>query len=221
MKPLKRFMLKRRRNRLLISTSTERLNLQHAEIKQQIRARFSSVAQSPESEQVFPVGGKSAKALGYDPNEIDNLPVEANESFCGVGNPLSLGDIEKGQTVLDLGCGAGLDRILAARRVGQSGTVIGIDMTPEMLVKAKRNTVSAGVSTIEFHLAEADELPVEDETVDVVITNGVFNLCLDKPKVLAELNRILTPGGRLQMADILLHGNVTAEEVADKGTWSD
>ena len=197
------------------------MNLQHSEIKQQIRMRFSNIAQSPESEQVFPVGPESAKVLGYDANEIDGLPVEANESFCGVGNPLSLGNIDSGKTVLDLGCGAGLDSILAARRVGSTGTVIGIDMTPEMLDKAKRNAVSAGVNNIEFHLAESDELPVEDKTVDVVITNGVFNLCLNKPKVLAELNRILTPGGRLQMADILLHDDVTAEEVADKGTWSD
>ena len=192
-----------------------------SEVKQQIRERFAKVAQSPENEQASPVGPESAKVLGYDANEIDGLPVEVTESFSGVGNPLSLGKITPGQTVLDLGCGAGLDSILAARRVGQSGTVIGIDMTPEMLDKAKRNAVSAGVSNIEFHLAEADELPVEDETVDVVISNGVFNLCLDKPKVLAELTRILTPGGRLQMADIFLHDDVTAEEVADKGTWSD
>jgi SAM-dependent methyltransferase len=194
-------------------------NTQHHEIKQQIRERFSNIARSPESEKVFPVGPDSAKALGYDTNEIESLPVEVTESFSGVGNPLSLGNVETGQTILDLGCGAGLDSILAARRIGPTGTVIGIDMTTEMLNKAKRN--STGVNNIEFELAEADELPVEDETVDVVITNGVFNLCLDKRKVLAEIHRILRPGGRLQMADILLHDDVTAEEVADKGTWSD
>ena len=197
------------------------MNLQHAEIKRQIRIRFSNIAQSPESEQVFPVGPESAKVLGYDANEIDGLPVEVTESFSGVGNPLSLGKINLGQTVLDLGCGAGLDSILAARRVGQSGTVIGVDMTPEMLGKAKRNAVSAGVNNVEFHLTEADVIPIENETVDVVISNGVFNLCLDKPKVLSELNRILTSDGRLQMADILLHDDVTTEEVTDKGTWSD
>ena len=99
----------------------------------------------------------------------------------------------------------------------QLASVIGIDMTTEMLDKAKRNAVAAGVSNIEFHLGEADELPVDDETVDVVITNGVFNLCLDKPKVLSELHRVLRPCGSLQMADILLHDDVTQEEVADKG----
>lgn len=197
------------------------MNLQHAEIKQQIRERFSNIAQSPESEQVFPVGPESAKKLGYDANEIEGLPVEVTESFSGVGDPLSLENIAPGQTVLDLGCGAGLDSILAARRVASTGKVIGIDMTHEMLDKAKRNAVATDVNNIEFQLAEADELPVEDESVDVVITNGVINLCLDKPKVLAELHRILRPGGRLQMADILLHNDVTPEEVADKGTWSD
>ena len=197
------------------------MNSQDSEVKQQIRARFASVARSPESEKVFPVGPNSAKALGYVANEIDSLPVEVTESFNGVGNPLSLGHVETGQTVLDLGCGAGLDSILAARRVGTIGKLIGIDMTTEMLDKAKRNAVAAGVGNIEFHLGEAEELPFADETVSVVITNGVFNLCLDKPKVLAELHRVLRPGGHLQMADILLHDDVTQEEVADKGTWSD
>jgi len=194
---------------------------QESEIKRQIQQRFASVAQSPEDERVFPVGPDSAKQFGYDADEIDSLPVEVTESFSGVGNPLSLGDFAPGQTVLGLGCGAGLDSILAARRVRPTGIVVGIDMTTEMLDKAKRNAVAAGVGNTGFHLGEADDLPVDDETVDVVITNGVFNLCLDKPKVLAELHRVLRPCGRLHMADILLHDDVTQEEVADKGTWSD
>ena len=197
------------------------MNSQDSEVKQQIRTRFADVARSPENEQVFPVGPDSAKAVGYDAKEIDGLPVEVTESFSGVGNPLSLGHIETGHTVLDLGCGAGLDAILAARHVGPEGTVIGIDMTTEMLDKAKQSAVAAGVGNVEFHLGEGDDLPVEDQTVDVVVTNGVFNLCLDKPKVLSELRRVLRPGGYLQMADILLHDDVTQDEVADKGTWSD
>ena len=114
-----------------------------------------------------------------------------------------------------------MDSILAARRVGPTGTVIGIDMTPEMLDKAQRNAVAANINNIEFRFGDAEELPVDAETVDVVITNGVFNLCLDKPRVLTELHRVLRPGGRIQMADVLLHDEVTQEEVADKGTWSD
>ncbi len=197
------------------------MNSHDSEVKQQIRERFANVARSPESERVFPVGPESAKALGYDGDEIDDLPAEITESFSGVGNPLSLGNIAPGQTVVDLGCGAGLDSILAARRVGPTGTVIAIDMTAEMLDKAKRNAVAVGLNNLDFHLGEAEELPVGDETVNVVITNGVFNLCLNKPRVLAALHRVLRPGGRLQMADILLHDDVTQEEVAGKGTWSD
>lgn len=194
---------------------------QESEIKQQIRERFANVARSPESEKKFPVGPGSAKRLGYNPDEIDRLPLEATESFSGVGNPLSLGPLNSGQTVLDLGCGAGLDCILAARRVGPAGKVIGVDATTEMLHKAKRNAASAGAANIQFLYGEAEELPLADESVDVVMTNGVFNLCIDKLKVLAEIHRVLRPGGRLQMADILLHDEVTQEEVAGKGTWSD
>jgi arsenite methyltransferase len=191
------------------------------QIRNQIRERFAQIAGSPGTERVFPVGPTSAKNLGYDADEIDALPAEVTESFSGVGNPLALGDVAAGQTVLDLGCGAGLDSILAARRVGPTGKVIGIDMTEDMLDKAGSNAAAVGISNIEWHLADADNLPVADGIVGVVITNGVLNLCQDKPKVLAELYRVLCPSGRLQLADILLHENVTAENVAKLGTWSD
>lgn len=191
------------------------------QIRNQIRERFGRIARSPASERVFPVGPVSAKNLGYDTDEIDALPSEVTESFSGVGNPLALGELAAGQTVLDLGCGAGLDSILAARRVGPTGKVISIDMTRAMLDKAQQNAASVGVSNIEFHLADAENVPVADATIDVVITNGVFNLCPDKPKVLVELYRLMRPGGRLQMADVLLHADVTPEQVAKIGTWSD
>jgi arsenite methyltransferase len=191
------------------------------QIRDQIQERFAKVARSPEVEQVFPVGPASARNLGYDADEMDMLPATVSESFCGVGNPLALGDIAVGQTILDLGCGSGLDSILAARQVGPTGKVISIDMTEDMLDKARSNSAAVGICNIEFHLADAENLPVTDGTVDVVITNGVFNLCQDKLKVLRELYRVLHPGGRLQMADILLHTDVTAEEVAKIGTWSD
>jgi len=191
------------------------------QIRNQIRERFGRIARSPASERVFPVGPVSAKNLGYDTDEIDALPSEVTESFSGVGNPLALGELAAGQTVLDLGCGAGLDSILAARRVGPTGKVISIDMTRAMLDKAQQNAASFGVSNIEFHLADAENVPVPDATIDVVITNGVFNLCPDKPEVLVELYRLMRPGGRLQMADVLLHADVTPEQVAKIGTWSD
>lgn len=192
-----------------------------AQVRNQIRERFAQIARSPKTERVFPVGSASAKNLGYDADEIDALPAEVAESFSGVGNPLALGELAAGQTVLDLGCGAGLDSILAAPRVGPAGKVIAVDMTEAMLDKARRNAAAVGISNIEWHLADAENLPVADGTVDVVITNGVLNLCQDKLEVLSELHRVLRPSGRLQLADILLHENVTAENVAKLGTWSD
>ncbi len=191
------------------------------QIKAEIKQRFVKVALSPQDEHKFPVGPDSAKRLGYDAREIDFLPASVTESFAGVGNPLALGELQAGQTVLDLGSGAGLDSLLAARKVGPTGKVIGIDFAPEMIQKARRNAEAVRVTNAEFRQGEADALPVADGTVDVVISNGVFNLCLDKPKVLAEAFRALRSGGRLQMADILLHDEVSPEQVAQLGEWSD
>ncbi len=190
------------------------------EIKQKIRQRFVHVARSPHEGQPYPIGPDSAKNLGYDTAEIDALPAQVTESFAGVGNPLALGDLSAGESVLDFGCGAGLDSLLAARRIGPTGRVFGVDSTEEMVAKAKVNAKSINAANAEFQTCEADNLPVRDASVDVVISNGVFNLCLDKPKVLAEIHRVLKPGGRIQMADILLDDAATAEQVARKGAWS-
>ena len=188
---------------------------------QMIRESFSKLAFDPEQERIFPVGPISAKALGYEPREIDELPTSVTESFCGVGTPLSLGDLAAGTTVLDLGSGAGLDSILAAHRVGPSGRVIGVDMTEEMVDKAKENIQFLGLENVEFHFGNIEALPFDESSVDVVITNGVFNLCVSKSEVLCEVFRVLRPAGRIQMADILLHEDVTPEELSTKGTWSD
>jgi arsenite methyltransferase len=190
-------------------------------IKAMIEERFSKVALDPSAERKFPVGPNSAKRLGYEAAEIDTLPPQATESFAGVGNPLALGELTAGDVVLDLGCGAGMDSILAASRVGPTGRVIGVDLTGPMVAKARANASAVGCGNVEFHRAEANRLPVAGESVDVVISNGVFNLCSDKPGVLAEIYRVLCPGGRLQMADILLDDAVTAETVERQGAWSD
>jgi arsenite methyltransferase len=190
-------------------------------IRAAVEQRFAQVARSPEQETKFPVGPASAKKLGYDPLEIAALPTSVTESFCGVGNPLGLGEVRPGQTVLDLGSGPGLDSLLAARRVGPTGKVVGVDLCPEMVEKARRDASLLGLHNAEFVNAGIEKLPLPDASVDVVISNGVFNLCPDKPAVLAEAFRVLRPGGRLQMADILLHDGVTPEEVTDKGEWSD
>lgn len=191
------------------------------EIREQVRQRYATIAVSPEKERKFPVGPESAKSLGYGADEIDALPASVTESFSGVGNPLSLGEPHAGETVLDLGCGSGLDSILAARQIGPTGKVIGVDMTPEMVDKARGNASVLGITNADFRHAQIETLPVEDGSVDTAISNGVLNLCPDKPTVLAEVFRVLRPGGRFQMADILLHDDVTPEEVARAGTWSD
>lgn len=190
------------------------------DIPAKVRKRFARIATAPHRDR-RPIGPAVAKALGYDPSVIVHLPAAVTESFAGVGNPLSLGPVEPGATVLDLGSGSGLDSILAARRVGPAGRVIGIDMTPAMVEKARRNVQALGLANITFHEAQVEDLPLDDDTADVAFCNGLFNLCPDKPKALAEVYRVLKPGGRLLMADILLEEHVTPEEVARKGTWSD
>jgi SAM-dependent methyltransferase len=211
--------------RLKRERGEKRIYLMRTETPDQIRAdikrRFAAVAVSPQQEKKFPVGAASAKRLGYDGAEIDAMPTSVTNSFAGVGDPLALGQLREGNTVLDLGCGAGLDSIRASRRVGPAGRVIGVDFSVEMVEKAKRNAKAVGANNAEFRNGEADALSVEDGSVDIVISNGVFNLCLDKPKVLAEVFRVLRPGGRVQMADIFLDDSVTPEDVARKGTWSD
>jgi arsenite methyltransferase len=183
--------------------------------------RFRRVATAPEQERKFPVGPASAKNLGYDAAEVDALPASVTESFCGVGNPFLMGEPLPGQTVLDVGCGAGFDSLLAAQIVGTNGKVIGVDMTLEMIAKARTNAKILGLMNVEFLLGEVEALPLAASSVDLAISNGVFNLCPDKRRVLSEVFRALKPGGRLQMADILLERHVTPEEVASKGSWSD
>jgi arsenite methyltransferase len=190
-------------------------------IRAAVERRFAQVARSPEQKRKFLVGPASAKKLGYNPQEIDALPVSATESFCGVGNPLGLGELLPGQTVLDLGSGPGLDSLLAACRVGPTGKVLGVDLCMEMVEKARRNAGLLGLHNVEFVNTGIEKLTMPNASVDVVISNGVFNLFPDKPAVLAEAFRVLRLGGRLQMADILLHDAVRPEEAAQKGEWSD
>lgn len=205
-------------------------------IEASVAERFAAIALNPADERKFPYGRESALRLGYAAEDLDSLPAAAVEAFAGVGNPFSLGRPKAGQTVLDLGCGAGTDSILAARWVQAAsspphpltpslpraaGHVIGVDMVPEMVARARRSAEPAGIHNVEFVIGKADCLPVPESWADLVITNGVLNLCVDKPRVVAEIRRALRPGGRLQMADILLEPHVTPEEVAGKGAWSD
>lgn len=191
-----------------------------ANIASQVRERFARIATHPGRDSRR-IGPTVAKELGYDADEIDRLPASVTESFAGVGNPLSLGEIQPGETVLDLGSGAGLDAIRAARKVDPAGCVVGIDFTPEMIERARRNVAAVGLVNVAFLEAAIEAIPLADDTADVALCNGLFNLCPDKPKALAEVSRVLKPGGRFLIADVLLEDCVAPEEVTRKGAWSD
>jgi SAM-dependent methyltransferase len=148
------------------------------------------------------------KALYYDPELIQALPDTVAASYCGVGNPFTLGPIREGEAVLDIGCGAGVDTILAGEMVGPSGKAVGVDVVPEMLERAIENLNGTSLTNVTFREASAQDLPFADETFDVVISNGVFNLVPDKLRALAEAFRVLKPNGRLTIADQLLTGDL-------------
>jgi SAM-dependent methyltransferase len=185
-----------------------------------IQEEYAEVAACPMKGFHFHTGRFLTDRLGYPADRVDGLPDPVVESFAGVGNPFSWGDLAPGETVVDLGCGAGFDTILAAQIVGAEGRVIGIDMTPAMLNKARRNTELLGLGNVDLREGYLEELPVADATADVVISNGVINLCPDKATVLAEAFRVLKPGGRLQIADIIVAKAVPDGAKQDISLWT-
>ena len=189
-------------------------------LRREIQEKYSQVATNPEEGFHFHTGRYAIQRLGYPMDEVDRLPAAAVESFAGVGNPMSLGPFCAGETVVDIGSGAGFDSFLAAMRVGPGGKVIGVDMTDAMLEKARRTAVSMGLAHVEFRKGLAEELPVEDASVDVVSSNGVINLCPDKYGVFREAFRILKPGGRLYLADVVLHKDVGDDVRLQVDLWT-
>jgi arsenite methyltransferase len=188
-------------------------------LKSEIRNTYASVSQEPEKDFIFPTGRGWAQDLGYPP-ELANVPEAAVESFAGVANPWELGRLSAGERVLDLGCGAGTDSLVAAQMVGPDGSVVGIDMTPEMLAKAHRAAAEMGAANVEFVEGEIELLPFADESVDVVISNGVIDLLPDKDTVFAEIYRVLRPGGRIQLADVTIQQPVSEEGKRDIDLWT-
>jgi arsenite methyltransferase len=188
-------------------------------LKREIKKTYASVSQEPEKDFIFPTGRAWAEDLDY-PEELAAVPEASVESFAGVANPFSLGRLEPGERVLDLGSGAGTDSLVAAEMVGTKGYVTGIDMTPEMLVKARIAAVELDTRNVEFIEAEAERLPFPDESFDVVISNGVIDLIPDKDAVFSEIFRVLKPGGRIQIADVTIQQPVSEEGKRNIDLWT-
>ncbi|MBL4720381.1 MAG: methyltransferase domain-containing protein [Alphaproteobacteria bacterium] len=189
-------------------------------LREQVRSKYAEVAVSPENKFHFHTGRMLAAHLGYDSDIVDGLPDEAVESFAGVANPFSLHALSQGESVVDAGAGAGFDSFVAAQHVGSDGRVVGVDMTPEMLLKSRKTAAAMRAVNVDFREGLLEALPVEDEWADVVISNGVFNLCVDKKQAFDEAFRVLKPGGRLQFADIANGGEVPEGALNNVDLWT-
>jgi len=192
-----------------------------AKLKSEVRATYAKVAENPGGDFHFHRGPEyAARQLGYDPAELGALPDTATAPFAGVGNPFKMGRLPAGATVIDLGSGAGMDCLLAARQVGPGGRVIGFDMTDAMLERSRAAAVQADLSNVKFEKADIADLPIEDNSVDVVISNGVINLAPDKPAIFKELYRVVRPGGRLQFTDIVIENELSEDARNDIDLWT-
>ena len=188
-------------------------------LKSEIRKTYAAVSQEPDKDFIFPTGRAWAEDLGY-PEELAHVPDAVVESFAGVANPFSLGRLEPGERVLDLGSGTGTDSLVASLMVGSEGSVTGLDMTPEMLAKARAGAAELGAGNVTFVDGEAEQLPFEDTSFDVVISNGVIDLVPDKDAVFSELHRVLVPGGRIQIADVTIQQPVSDEGRRNIDLWT-
>ena len=189
-------------------------------LREQVRGKYREVAVDPGASFHFHTGRPLAARLGYEAGQVDALPDRAVESFAGVANPFSLHPLTVGEKVIDVGSGAGFDSFIAAGQVGPGGQVVGVDMTAEMLAKSRQTAAALGLAQVEFREGLAEALPVPDGWADVVISNGVINLCADKQAVFTEVFRVLRPGGRLQFADIANGRPVPEGALRDIDLWT-
>lgn len=190
------------------------------ELRSEVKEKYREVAADPAASFHFHTGRDHAARMGYPPWPLSELSDEATEAFAGVGNPFFWSAPATGETVLDLGAGAGMDSFLSSYWVGPEGHVIGVDMTEEMLAKASATAASLALSNIEFRFGYIEDLPVASDSVDVVISNGVINLCPDKMRVYSEIARVLKPGGRMTIADICVEKPVPQGALKDIDLWT-
>lgn len=188
-------------------------------IEESIRQKYASVSENPDGLFRYPTGRAGVEALRYDSRMIQNLPEAILASYCGVGNPFSLGPVHKGETVLDIGCGGGVDTFIAAMMVGPMGKAVGIDTVPEMLKRAEKNLQHMTLANVTFQEASAEAQPFPNESFDVIISNGVFNLVPDKSKAIGEVFRVLKPKGRLMIADQVLTGKLPEDPRERIKSW--
>jgi SAM-dependent methyltransferase len=197
------------------------IGLDVAQLRREVSFIYARVAEDPNGDFHFHRGpAYAAELLGYDATELAAIPVASSASFAGVGNPHCVAPIVAGETVVDIGCGAGTDLLLAARKVGATGKAIGVDMTPAMAEKTRWGAREMGLAHLEVRIGDALELPIESGTVDVVISNGVINLTPDKDRAYAEAFRILKPGGRFQLADIIVANELSEKIRNDIDLWT-
>jgi len=190
-------------------------------LREEVKAKYRAVALDPHGSYHFHTGRPLARRLGYDEAILDELPDRAVEAFAGVGNPFSLGAVKPGERVVDLGSGGGFDCFIAARQVGPQGRVVGIDMTEEMLGRSRAAAAALQLRNVEFRRGAIEDMPIDDGWADVVISNGVINLCADKRRVFTEIMRVLKPGGRLQFADIATGKPVPEAALRNIELWTD
>jgi arsenite methyltransferase len=190
-----------------------------ARLRHEVRRAFSAIAEHPQHEPPFPTGRGLAEDLGYPADMLDSLPAESVEAFCGVSNVSLFAEIPTGATVLDLGAGAGLDTLIASKRTGPKGKVIGIDFSKAMLARASRAVSEFKATNVGLRIAGAEELPVENASVDVAIVNGIFNLNPNRAGIFRELSRVVRPGGAVFAAELVLIAPLTLEESASSTNW--
>ncbi len=190
-------------------------------LKTEVRATYSQVAENPQGDFHFHRGpAYAARQLGYDIEELNALPSSATAPFAGVGNPFKMDALPPGAAIADIGSGAGMDCLLTARRVGKAGSIVGIDMTDAMLERARGAAAQAGFDQVRFEKADMTGLPLENGSIDVVMSNGVINLAPDKAGVFAELYRVVKPGGRVQFADIIIGTELSEDARNNIDLWT-
>jgi arsenite methyltransferase len=203
-----------------MSKSQSILNISDATLRDAIKKEYENVAVYPNKGYHFHTGREAAKRIGYDKMLYDSVPEKNIASFAGTGNPFNLGPMNPGDIVVDVGSGSGFDALIASKMVGPKGRVIGIDMTRAMLRKARSGASEMGAINVEFRKGHAEDLPLPDEFADVIISNGVLNLTLDKKKTLSEWERVLKPGGRLYIGDILVEKSMPQSALDDISLWT-